>query len=203
MPLPTHSNLSKQGLHALQRIIVAAHCNVRQAEGRALDSALRAGEALLSAIERKLVRHNEKEDFYEQTCSSARTARDYIKLAENQALIDSYRQRAADMSIREALALIRKAKGTGKSEESSTERKNQPPPARSLEGWTDDEIRNELSKFEFQRFVRVIPDEFRPLLAQHAGGQILRVVAARHPKTKAKNLLQVVAGTDLAPLTTH
>ena len=47
MPLPTHSNLSKQGLHALQRIIVAAHCNVRQAEGRALDSA-RAGEALLS-----------------------------------------------------------------------------------------------------------------------------------------------------------
>jgi len=47
MPLPTHSNLSKQGLRALQQIIVVAHCNVRQAEGRALDSA-RAGEALLS-----------------------------------------------------------------------------------------------------------------------------------------------------------
>jgi hypothetical protein len=72
-----------------------------------------------------------------------------------------------------------------------------------LEGWSDEELRAELSKLTFERFMQVIPDSFRPLLAQHAGGQILRVVATRHPKTKAKDLLQVVAGTDLAPPTAH
>jgi hypothetical protein len=69
-------------------------------------------------------------------------------------------------------------------------------------GFTDTEWTNALrTGLGFERFLRVMPDEWRPTLEQRAGGQILSRAKARHPDTKLKNL-RLVGGTGASP-TSH
>ena len=59
--------------------------------------------------------------------------------------------------------------------------------------WTD-ALRTELG---FERFLRVMPNEWRPNLERLAGGQILSREKARHPNTKLKNFkLKLIGGTE-------
>jgi len=60
--------------------------------------------------------------------------------------------------------------------------------------WTD-KLRINLG---FERFLRVMPDEWRPKLELRAGGQILSRAKARHPNTKLKDF-RVVGGTEVSP----
>jgi hypothetical protein len=67
---------------------------------------------------------------------------------------------------------------------------------KKLSGFTDaewtDKLRTDLG---FERFLRVMPNEWRSELELRAGGQILSRAKARHPNTKLKNL-RVLGGTE-------
>jgi hypothetical protein len=197
------SDLSRQSFTALRQIIVTAHINARKAENNALVAAMCAGDALRSVRDRKLVRHGQVEAFYRETCSSVRTARDYIALAENRGLLSTQiGDGFADLGIGAALRLIRKTKGIRKPD-GNPKNQSEPPP-KSLKDWTDAEIRDALSTLSFERFVRIIPNAFRPSLAQHAGGQILRLEQARNPNKRLKNVeLKLVHSVEEIPPTTH
>jgi hypothetical protein len=207
MASDTQSNSSKQDLFVtLQGGIVSAHLGARKAEADALDFAMQAGDRLIEVKQRKLVHRGDWEDFCRETCGSERTAQDYMQLARNRSLIEEAKaQRAALLTLREALALIRKprrhageSKGQGSTPSSLT------PPPKTLKDWTDDEIRDALSALPFERFVQVIPDVFRPSLAQHAGGQILRFEPAHNPNKRLKTVeLKLVHSVEEAPPTTH
>lgn len=142
MPLDNSSNLAEQDLSALKRITIAAHIDVCKAQSNVLDSALRAGAALLSAIDRKLVPRGKLEDLYREVCGNERVGRRYVHLARNRAVIDATRTRESGLSMAAALALIRKANARGESKRSSSAGpKTAPAPTpRSLDGWTDAEI---------------------------------------------------------------
>src|SRR5262249_31441363 len=59
--------------------------------------------------------------------------------------------------------------------------------------WTD-ALRTDLG---FERFFRVMPNEWRHNLERRAGGQILSREKARHPNTRLKNFkLKLVGGTE-------
>jgi hypothetical protein len=162
------SNSSKQDLIVtLQSSIVAAHLGARKAEADALDFAMTAGDRLIEIKKLKLVHHGDWEDFCRETCDSERTAQEYMQLARHRTQIEEAKAlRAALLTLREALALIRKPRR--RAEESKTQGSaNNPPPPKTLKDWTDAEIRDALSALPFERFIRVIPDVFRPPLAQH------------------------------------
>jgi hypothetical protein len=57
--------------------------------------------------------------------------------------------------------------------------------------WTD-KLRTDLG---FERFLRVMPDEWRPKLELRAGGQIFSRAKAHHPNTKLKDF-RVVGGAE-------
>src|SRR5262249_21336803 len=180
--------------------------NVRKSEGTALDSALRAGTAMVSVIERKLIRHSQREDYYRETCGHERTGRLYVFLAKNRDVIDANRNRDSDLNIAKAVALIRAAKGVKRRRKSSSGTKTSPAPApRTLDGWTDAEIASALFRLGFDRFQRAVPNPFRPLLVAQAGRQILRAERGAASERQVKHLdLKVVGGTDTeAPPTPH
>jgi hypothetical protein len=84
-----------------------------------------------------------------------------------------------------------------KDEDTSTPSVN--PNPKTPSGFTDaewtDALRTDLG---FERFLRVMPNEWRPKLELRASGQILSRAKARHPNTKLKNF-KLVGGTEASP----
>jgi len=84
-----------------------------------------------------------------------------------------------------------------KEEQTPTPSVNQNP--KNPSGFTDaegtDKLRTDLG---YERFLRVMPDEWRPKLELRVGGQILSRAKARHPNTKLKDF-RVVGGTEVSP----
>ena len=80
---------------------------VASAQKGTLEYAIKTGELLQEA--KNKIKHGEWSKWLKLNCPniSARTARDYMKLAEQQARIGPNRQRAADLSIRGALRAIK------------------------------------------------------------------------------------------------
>jgi len=80
---------------------------VASAQKGTLEYAIKTGELLQEA--KNKVKHGEWSKWLELNCPNipARTATDYMKLAEQQAHIGPNRQRAADLSIRSALRSIK------------------------------------------------------------------------------------------------
>jgi hypothetical protein len=73
---------------------------------------------------------------------------------------------------------------------------------RNSSGFADAEWSDALkTDLGFERFLRVMPNEWRPKLELRAGGQILSRAKARHPNTRLKNL-RIVGGTEASP-TSH
>jgi hypothetical protein len=72
-----------------------------------LEYAIKTGELLQEA--KKKVKHGGWSKWLERNCPNipARTATDYMKLAEHQSCLDPNRQRAADLSMRGALRAIK------------------------------------------------------------------------------------------------
>ena len=92
-------------LAALAEKVRNADQRARLSMSHALDAALDAGDALIAA--RRLVAHGGWADWLGQHCGvSIRMANNYIRLAENRALIDANRKRVSEMSIRAALKLL-------------------------------------------------------------------------------------------------
>ena len=87
-----------------------------------------------------------------------------------------------------------------KDEDTPTPRVNQNP--KNPSGFTDAEWTDALrTDLKYERFLRVMPDEWRPKLELRVGGQILSRAKARHPNTKLKDLrkdFRVVGGTEVS-----
>ena len=78
--------------------------------------------------------------------------------------------------------------------EPSVEQGSKTPSGFTDAEWTE-KLRTDLG---FERYLRVMPDEWRPKLELRAGGQILSRAKARHPNTKLKDF-KVVGGTEVSP----
>jgi Protein of unknown function (DUF3102) len=80
---------------------------VASAQNGTLEYAIKTGELLQEAKNR--LKHGEWSKWLELNCPNipARTARDYMKLAEHQSRLGPNRQRAADLSIRGALRAVK------------------------------------------------------------------------------------------------
>jgi hypothetical protein len=94
-------------LAALAEKVRNADKRVRLSMSHALDAALAAGVALIAA--RPLIAHGSWAIWLDQHCGvSERMANNYIRLADNRALIDANRKHVSEMSIRAALKLLTK-----------------------------------------------------------------------------------------------
>jgi hypothetical protein len=184
-------DFSREDLATLEAIIAACHASIVASEGQALDIALRAGAAMVAALDRGLVRHGQKKAFYERVCSSQTTAEVYLRLARNRDKLDTaISQRAVKIgSIRAALKIIGPTRPRRKTQR----------PEKNFKGWSDTEISAALLALGFDCFRRVIPNPFRPQLAAHASGQILRLERARNPNKR----LKLVHSVGEVPPTTH
>jgi Protein of unknown function (DUF3102) len=80
---------------------------VASAQKGTLEYAIKTGELLQEAKNR--LKHGEWSNWLELNCPNipARTATDYMKLAEHQSRLDPNRQRATDLSIRGALRAVK------------------------------------------------------------------------------------------------
>jgi Protein of unknown function (DUF3102) len=116
--------VNNKHLAALAEKVRNADMRVRLSMSHALDAALDAGDALIAA--RLLVAHGGWADWLGKHCDvSMRMANNYIRLAENRALIDADRKRVSEMSIRAALKLL-----TPKRSEQRVRRTKSPVPAK-------------------------------------------------------------------------
>jgi hypothetical protein len=176
----------QDSLVALEQTVCAAHAEVSKAEGAKLSFALKAGEALLEILGRKLIRHGQKTEFYRHTCGSKRTASIYIQLAENRVLIEKAKvQSSALLSIDAALRLIRQAKGTSRSRDARSRAQL------NLSTRSEEEVTAALRAYGFDKLMQVMPLEFRSLLQQREGAQIIRLMKTRHPNRQVKNLPKI------------
>ena len=94
-------------LPALAAEILKAHADVQDAAKTALERAIAAGHALIEA--KALVKHGEWLPWLRENCTalSERSAQDYMRLAAHEAKLGlANPQRAADLSIRDALEVI-------------------------------------------------------------------------------------------------
>jgi hypothetical protein len=185
--VPIHS------LVALEQALVQAHATIVAAEISALAEAMDAGDALTEIKRRKLIRHGQWEDFYSRTVGSKQTASVYITLAEHRALIEAANvQRAGRLTIREALKLISKRQNP---------RTPRPKSPLNLSAWSDEELTTALAELGIDRFLRVMPDEWRPKIQARAGGQMIAREKTKHPNTRLKNLRLVQDANSPTPAT--
>jgi hypothetical protein len=170
-------------LVALEQTVCAAHAEASKAEAAKLSFALKAGEALLEILERKLIRHGQKTKFFHHTCGSKRTALIYIQLAKNRVLIEKAKvQSSALLSIEAALRLIRQANGTSRSTGARSRAQL------NLSTWSEEEVTTALRAYGFDKLMQVMPLEFSSLLQQREGAHIISLMKTRHPNRQVKNL---------------
>jgi hypothetical protein len=167
----------------------------------ALHHDLEVGEALIEA--QKHVTTGWKR-WLEENCSlSVRTGMLYMQLARHRAEIEAEIERGGELSLRAAVRLVTKRKTP---EPESTE---PPKPAAvviAISKATDAKLTEALTALGFERFLRVMPNDWRPILEARAGGQMISRAKVRHPNVRVKNLtkarLRAVSGTEASP-TSH
>jgi len=171
----------------------------RVARSNALDGALDAGDALNMA--QSCVSSGWKRWLRTNCFLSPSTALLYQQLARHRSEIEAEIEEIGELSLRAARRLVTKRKPA---EPETTESKpgttktTEPPLITAINNASDAELTAALAALGFDRFMRVMPDQWRPKLEARAGGQIIRRAKARHPNTKLKNLkLEVVGGTEL------
>jgi hypothetical protein len=87
----------------------------------------------------------------------------------------------------------------GKDEDTATPTPSVNQNPKKPSGFTDAEWTDALrTNLGFERFLRVMPNEWRPNIEPRAGRQVLSRAKARHPNTKLKNL-RIVGGIEASP----
>jgi hypothetical protein len=192
----------KRSLDELEWIAVAAHGRITCLEGdiarldrERLPLAMRAGDALIEIVSRKLVKHGQRSALYIKTCGSVRTGQIYVSLSEHRALLESNAQRSACLSIAGALRLIRQAEGTA--------RAAKPKPALDLAKLQDTALTVALLALGFDRLMKVLPPEFYPKLDLRKTAVAINRMRAKHPNLRLKRVkprhLELVYDADEKP----
>ena len=127
----------------------------------------------------------------------------FVRCADHLEAIDSWRSglpHSEQLELNHPRIVFERWQRTQeKDEDTPTPTVNQNP--KNPSAFTDAEWTDALrTNLGFERFLRGLPNEWRPKLELRAGGQILRRAKARHPNSKLKNL-RIVGGTEasLAP----
>jgi Protein of unknown function (DUF3102) len=172
--MPNSSSASKTqdsaNLTTLAATVRAGLAAIAHAEGQKLTHALTIGDALAAA---KVLAGHGGWLLWLETCGglSARSARDYMRLAAHRPQIEAYRQHAADLTIRGTLRLI----GGG-----AVMRKRHPPPALRSAIWHAASIRDRTAfvyDIPLVEWLEVIPASWRIEIANRVDG--LRAARAK------------------------
>jgi hypothetical protein len=129
---------------------------------------------------------------------SVRTAMLYMQLARHRAEIEAEIERMGELSLRAAIRLIAKSDTTKKKKT----KKAEPTAAiiAAMNKATDVELTEALIALSFDRFMQVMPAEWRPKIEARLGGQIIARAKAQHPNIRLKHLdkqrLRLVSSTE-------
>jgi hypothetical protein len=189
---------ARQELDDLARRIRAALQASRADRCNALHRDLEVGEALIEA--QKHVTTGWKRWLRENCSLRVRTAMLYMQLARHRAEIEAAIDRLGELSLRAAIRLISKKKP---GERESTEPPPKPPESAlliAISKATGAELTEALIALSLDRFLQVMPAEWRPKLEARAGGQMISRVKERHPNVRLKHLdkakLRIVGSTE-------
>jgi hypothetical protein len=179
------SNSDESVLEQLARQIREHREAARRVGLTLLGHLLDAGDALNEAQQR--VSTGWKRWLRENCFLSVSTAQLYQQLARNRTEIEEKLRNDPDLSLRAARRLI-----TKRSSNKSTQRT--PPPEQpsltflTLLALSDEEWRTALEAMPFERFLRIMPPAWRPLLEARAGGQVLSRLKQQQPNVRMKRL---------------
>ena len=169
---PTH-----QLLDALAAKIRAAFEDARKHRCSALQCSIDAGDALLQAQAQVTTGWTR---WLRTNCgASERTGFICMKLAKYRAELEVRLRRGEELSVRAALRLISKLEGKDKP------RIKLPTKLRSK---SDSEITAALIELTLERFLQVMPGEWRAKIQRHAGGQVVSLLKQEHGAVRLKNL---------------
>jgi hypothetical protein len=192
---------ARQELAELAQRIRSALQASRADRCNALHHDLEVGEALIEA--QNHVTTGWKRWLGENCSLSVRTGMLYMQLARHRAEIEAEIERVGELSLRAAVRLVTKKQPL---EPESTEPPKPPAVVIAISKATDAELTEALTALGFERFLRVMPNDWRPILEARAGGQMISRAKVRHPNVRLKNLdkarLRVMSGTEASP-TSH
>jgi hypothetical protein len=181
----------KRSLDELEYVAVAAHGRITCLEGdmarldrERLPLAMKAGDALIEIVSRKLIKHGQRTALYARTCGSIRTGQIYVLLAEHRALIESNAQRSAFLSIAGALRLIRKHNGTTKPKPAT--KASSSVYASAFGKLSNTEKTAALAEIGFAAVWQVLPRDFYPQIESRLATALFNRAKAAQPNTKLK-----------------
>jgi hypothetical protein len=195
---------SNQLLDQLAAKIRAAFEDARKHRCSALQCSIDAGDALLQAQEQVTTGWTR---WLRTNCgASERPGFICMKLARYRAELEVRLGRGGELSVRAALRLIAKLEG-----------KDKPKPKlpTRLRSKVDAEITAALVELGLERFLGVMPPEWRPKIQRQAGGQAVSILKQQHANVRLRNLksrhLELVGdntpimavGTTVPTKTTH
>jgi hypothetical protein len=180
MPADNRKPPTDQALDALAARIRAAFEDARKARCSALHCSLDAGDALREA--QAQVSDGWKRWLRTNCAVSVRTAFVCMQLARYRAEIEA-RLKLGELSIRAALRLIAALDGNAQ----PRAKRNTPLQTRLRSG-IDAEITAALVELTLERFLRVMPPEWRAKIQRHAGGQAVSMLRHQHANVRLKNL---------------
>jgi hypothetical protein len=184
------SSVKKYSLADLEHVAVAAHIQIERLEGdmsqldrERLPLAMKAGDALIEIVERKLVKHGQRSALYIKTCGSVRMGQIYITLAANRELVEANTKCVSHLGINAALKLIRKANGTSK-----------PKPTKALVSvhvatfnkMSDAERTEALAAIGFDAVWPALPQDFYPKIESRLATSLFNRAKKAQPNTRLK-----------------
>jgi hypothetical protein len=191
----TESNVEQLTLDQLALRICTAHKAVQAVWSNALDQAFIAGDGLIE-VKKRGVTIGWKRWLREVCHLAPSTAALYVQIAKHRVEIEAKLQEDPNLSLRAARRLISKRKTARSS------KPEKPALVKAVNAATDAEVTEALVALGFDRFLGVMPAEWRPLLEIRAGRQILSREKAKTPNKKIK-YLRLVSDSEQAPSTHH
>jgi hypothetical protein len=185
-------NSDEPVLDQLARQIRAAFKEARASTANALAAAMTGGDALFLAKQRGVGAIGWQR-WVKQHCGlSLSTARLFMQLAGHRAEIEEKLRDDPDLSLRAARRLIGRPspnKSTGKTSPTRQESSLTAAAAEVVIAMSDEDWTAALEiGLGFDRFLRVMPPAWRPLLEARAGGQALSRLKQQQPNTRLKRL---------------
>ena len=189
-----------QGLRELEDDVLSFHHAVLRSYGCAFYDAMSAGDAIIAIKARGLIRHGQWGEFYQRTCGSKRTAQVYVKLAKNRSVLEAKAQSSAhliiDGGINGALRFLRGQSGTSRA--NKTTKPPKPSVVSVVSKATDAELTEALAALDFDRFMQIMPAEWRSKLE----ARFLGPIKTKYPNKKVKHLTVAYSAEISAP-TSH
>jgi hypothetical protein len=194
MPTDNSKSPTNQLLEQLAAKIRAAFEDARKHRCSALQCSIDAGDALLQAQAQVTTGWTR---WLRTNCgASERTGFICMKLAKYRAELETRLRRGEELSVRAALRLIAKLEGKDKPKVKL---------ATKLRSNVDAEITAALIELGLERFLRVMPGEWRAKIQRHAGGQVVNLLKQEHGAVRLKNLkprhLELVANNATTAVT--